>query len=126
VIGRRGIPGASEYCASKFALSGWTEALRAELAPSGVHVLLVSPGSIATEFRANLLEDRVRMPWQSDRGMTPDRCAELIVRGMRRKRHEVVTTAGGKFLVWLNRLWPTLVDRVLANMTRRARPTKTE
>src|SRR5262249_3368429 len=60
VIGRRGIPGCTEYCASKFALAGWSESLRAELAPVGIHVLLVSPGHIKTEFRANLIEDRLR------------------------------------------------------------------
>src|SRR5262249_57102561 len=70
ILGRRGIPGCTEYCASKFALSGWSERLRAELAPYGVHVLLVCPGAIATELRANMVEDRRRFGSQSRAPMT--------------------------------------------------------
>jgi short-subunit dehydrogenase len=119
VIGRRGVPGCAEYCASKFALSGWTEALRPELALFGIHVLLVCPGLIQTEFREHLIEDRGVYRWQNSRAMTADRCAELIVRAMRRRKNELVTTGSGKFLVWLNRLLPRLVDRILLRYARK-------
>jgi short-subunit dehydrogenase len=118
VIGRRGLPGCTEYCASKFALAGWSEGLRAELARQGIHVLLVCPGVIETNFRANLLENRVSFRWQNHRAMTADRCARLIVQAMRRKRKELVTTLEGKALVWLNRLFPRLVDYALARHVR--------
>jgi short-subunit dehydrogenase len=118
VIGRRALPGCTEYCASKFALSGWSEGLRAELAPEGVHVLLVCPGVIATDFKKNLLEDRARFLWQGMRGMSAERCARDIVRGMRRQRNEVVVTSGGKLLLWLNRLLPRAVDYYLAHHSR--------
>jgi short-subunit dehydrogenase len=114
IIGRRGIPGNSEYCASKFALAGWSESLRAELRPQGVHVLLVCPGRIETEFREHLLEDRVTFRWQRHRMMSADRCAQLIVRAMRRRQNELVTTAEGKALLWVNRLFPRLLDYLLA------------
>jgi short-subunit dehydrogenase len=118
VLGRRAVPGCTEYCASKFALSGWSEGLRAELARDGVHVLLVCPGVIETEFRANLIEDRVRFRWQRRRAMTADRCARLIVRAMQKRRHELVLTGQGKLLVGINRLWPRLVDFLLARYAR--------
>jgi short-subunit dehydrogenase len=118
ILGRRAIPGCSEYCASKFAMVGWSEGLRAELALHGIHVLVVCPGSTDTEFRANLLEDRARYRWQS-RGMSVDRCAHLMVRAMRARRNELVLTAGGNMLVWLNRLAPRLVDKL---MERYAKP----
>ncbi|MBF0180000.1 MAG: SDR family oxidoreductase [Magnetococcales bacterium] len=41
------------YIASKFALEGWTDTLRLELAGSGIRVILIEPGPIATRFRAN-------------------------------------------------------------------------
>jgi NAD(P)-dependent dehydrogenase (short-subunit alcohol dehydrogenase family) len=42
--------GFSAYCAAKFALEGWSEALRDELAPLGIHVIIVEPGAFRTEF----------------------------------------------------------------------------
>ncbi|MDQ3784198.1 MAG: SDR family oxidoreductase [Actinomycetota bacterium] len=49
VAGRLALPGASSYCASKFAVVGWSEAVRADLALRGVHLSLVEPGFVSTE-----------------------------------------------------------------------------
>jgi short-subunit dehydrogenase len=117
ILGRRAIPGCTEYCASKFALAGWSEGLRAELAHQGIHVLLVCPGRILTDFQENLLEDKVRFRWQNHRAMTAERCAQLIVRAIRRRKNELTTTAEGKMLVWLNRLSPRLLDYLLARFS---------
>ncbi|UDY35048.1 SDR family NAD(P)-dependent oxidoreductase [Dermatobacter hominis] len=48
--GRAGIPGEAAYCASKFALAGWTESLALDLWDSGVEVRLVLPGAVDTEI----------------------------------------------------------------------------
>jgi short-subunit dehydrogenase len=61
--GRIARPGSGAYSAAKFALAGWTDSLRAEERPHGVHVGLVLPGFVATEgFRrpAALTLDRLR------------------------------------------------------------------
>lgn len=50
VAGMIGHPGSSFYSASKFAVEGFSEGLRAELAPFGVHVMTVEPGFFRTEF----------------------------------------------------------------------------
>ncbi|MFB8004165.1 SDR family NAD(P)-dependent oxidoreductase [Nocardia sp. NPDC056000] len=52
--GRVAFPGVSAYCASKFALEGWSESLAAEVAPFGVRVLLVEPSRFRTAFNAEL------------------------------------------------------------------------
>ena len=114
ILGRRAIPGCTEYCASKFALAGWSEGLRAELSHQGIHVLLVCPGRIQTNFQQNLLEDKIRFAWQNHRQMSAERCAQLIVRAMRRRKNELTTTAEGKLLLWLNRMSPRLVDFFLS------------
>jgi short-subunit dehydrogenase len=118
ILGHRAIPGCVEYCASKFALQGWSEGLRAELALVGVHVLVVSPGTTETEFRANVLENRAGRRF-TGRGMSADRCAVLTVRAMQARRNEIVLTAGAKTLFWLNRLAPALADRVMVRFARR-------
>jgi short-subunit dehydrogenase len=119
VLGRRAIPGCVEYCASKFAMVGWSEGLRAELARHGVHVLVVCPGGIETEFDANLIEAGARFTRRDRRRMSADRCARIIVSAMRRRRNEVVITAEAKLALWANRLVPRLVDWGLARMARK-------
>jgi short-subunit dehydrogenase len=110
ILGHRGIPLHAEYCASKFALRGFSEALRAELSTSGVGVLVVSPGTTDTEFQENVLEKPSQMPWSAPRGVAPADVARATVRAMLRRRHEIVPNRYGRLLVWLNRLSPRLVD----------------
>jgi NAD(P)-dependent dehydrogenase (short-subunit alcohol dehydrogenase family) len=50
VVGRIGYPGAGSYSASKFALEGWSETLRMELKASGIHVVLLEPGTFETDI----------------------------------------------------------------------------
>lgn len=52
--GRVAFPGVAAYCASKFALEGWSECLAAEIAPFGVGVLIVEPSRFRTSFNAEL------------------------------------------------------------------------
>lgn len=50
ISGRTGFPGVSSYVASKFALEGWTETLRLEMAALGIKVSIVEPGSFETDI----------------------------------------------------------------------------
>ncbi len=116
VIGRRAVPGYTEYCASKFALCGWSQALRAELVRQGIHVLLVCPGLIETPFRDNQLESNLSFQWQKRRAMSAQRCARIILQAMRKRLNEVVITWDGKLLVLMNRWFPGLVDYFMRRM----------
>ncbi len=112
VLGHRAIPFRAEYCASKFALRGLSESLRAEFASLGIDVLLVSPSTTRTEFFQRSIDAR---PGDvKRRGASPEFVARRTVAAIRRGRHEIVVGAPGKLLVWINRLCPRGLDGILA------------
>ena len=114
VLGHRAVPQKSEYCASKFALHGFSDALRAELVAVGIDLLLVSPSTTSSEFFDRLLQQDETSTKASRRGMAPQQVANKIIRAMAAGRHEIIVSAGGKLLVWLDRLCPPLMNRLLA------------
>jgi short-subunit dehydrogenase len=114
ILGHRGIPFQSEYCASKFAVRGLSESLRAELSSHAIDLLVVSPGTTDTEFFDHLLEKQGEMPWPEQPGVPASFVAMRTVRGMRLGRHEIVPNFRGRLVVYLNRLAPRLVDRWMA------------
>ncbi len=113
ILGHRGIPLCAEYCASKFALQGLSESLRAEFSKKGIDLLVVSPGTTQTEFFEQAI-DAAPTPWSGRRGVSPQVVARRTLRGIVAGRHEIVVGASGKLLLWLNRLAPAVLDRVMA------------
>jgi short-subunit dehydrogenase len=119
ILGQRGIPYNATYCASKFALAGWSEALRAELAPLGIDLLLVSPGSTDTPFREHLVEKRISLSWERRRGVSPDHVARLTCNAIERGAHRLTTDWPGWGLLVAHRLAPGVVDWAMARLARR-------
>ncbi len=100
VAGLRGLPGASAYSASKAAAITYLESLRVELAGSGVAVVTICPGYIATPMTAG---NPYRMPFL----ISAERAATLIARAIARRRRFYVLP------------WPmALVGRVLRVLPR--------
>jgi NAD(P)-dependent dehydrogenase (short-subunit alcohol dehydrogenase family) len=60
--GQVAYPGFSAYCATKFALEGWSEALAGEVGPLGIRVLVVEPGAFRTSFSGTALGQSARIP----------------------------------------------------------------
>jgi short-subunit dehydrogenase len=116
LAGLVGVPGRTAYSASKFAMTGFFEALRTELHGSGVSVTIAYPGVVDTRIRVNGLnalgEKAGLSGLKETTAMTAHECARLIVYAMVRRRREVVMTAQGKFGRWLKLLAPSLVDRL--------------
>ena len=112
IAGKRGIPARSEYSASKFAVQGFSEALRAELAKDNVDVLVVCPGLTQTNFSKNMLEQKARLQMDHLRGMTPEAVARATLRSLERGRNEVCLTLQGKLIVFVSRFFPGLADRI--------------
>ena len=118
IAGRRGIPARSDYSASKFAVQGFSEALRAELAKDGIDVLLVNPGLTQTNFSKNMLEQKAKVKMDHLRGMTSEDVALLTLRALARGSDEVTFTWKGKLLLLVNRFFPWIVDRVTKRKVR--------
>ena len=114
ILGHRGVPYSSEYSASKFAVHGFSEAIRTEFIPLGIDVLVVSPGTTKTEFFESVLERVGEPTWPEHTPVTAEEVARQTARAMRAGRHEIIPYRWGKVLCWLNRLSPRLMDRIMA------------
>jgi short-subunit dehydrogenase len=123
ILGHHGAPFNSEYSASKFALRGWSEALRAELASEGIDVLLVSPGATQTELFDHLIVKRSDLPWKAQT-ISAEAAARQTVRALEKGRREIFPNWRGRALVLANRAFPGLIDRVMSNYGRRAAPSQ--
>ncbi|MDM5177656.1 SDR family oxidoreductase [Massilia sp. CCM 8695] len=111
-----GVPGRSAYAASKFAMAGFFEVLRAELKDAGVSVTTAYPGVVSTQIRHHGYNAAGGMLGKSmlkeEGAMTVEECARLIVDGMERRQREVVMTAKGKFGRFLKLIAPGMVERM--------------
>ena len=110
VAGRVAEAGSGAYAASKFALSGWSDALALEERVHGVHVGLVLPGPIATEgFPQRALRGRRATRWLVS---TPERVAEAIVEAGPGRRYERYVPRGWLLVALLRAAAPKLICRV--------------
>jgi short-subunit dehydrogenase len=116
LAGRVGLPYYATYCASKFAMRGFSEALRREVAPDGIHVMAVFPGGTATDMIENVEFDRFGMSVA-----TADQVARAIVRGVRWKQGEVFIGLGESLLSRWNDVMPWTFDVGLDIMRNRVR-----
>ncbi len=114
IVGHRGVPNRSEYSASKFAVQGFSESIRAEFTRLGIDVMVVSPGPTETEFFDREIERTTDAKWPKHKPASAVRVAGEIVRGIRLGSHEIIPYRWGRILCWLNRLSPRLVDGLMA------------
>lgn len=123
LTGKTGVPTRTAYAASKHAMQGFFDSLRIELIGSGVDVLVVSPGFVATGIRDRALDAHGRPGGQSKRDesrgtMDVRTCVEQMLRAMDRRDRELVMTAKGKVGQFLKLIAPALVDRMAARAVR--------
>ncbi|MBM3434881.1 MAG: SDR family oxidoreductase [Bacteroidetes bacterium] len=119
IAGYKGLPGRSGYSASKFAVQGFLEVLRIENMKKGLHVLIACPGFTASNIRTNALaadgSQQGESPRNEKKMMTPDKVAERIIEGIRRKKHRIILTTQGNITVTLNKFFPKTVDKLVFN-----------
>ncbi|MEV0810088.1 SDR family oxidoreductase [Micromonospora sp. NPDC050200] len=121
--------GQAAYSASKFAVRGFTEALRHELVDDGIGVTSVHPGGIATRIARNArvgsgvapeeFETELRQ-FEKLLSIPPEKAAEVILRGVERRRGRVLIGWSAKLPDLLARVAPASYGRVLAAGLNRA------
>ena len=116
MAGRTGVPERTTYCTSKFAQTGFLDALRIEAADDGIDVMVAYPGVVATEIRRRGWNGRGEPAGVSGlseaQAMPIDVCARRIIDGMRVRRREVVMSARERVGLWLKLIAPAVVDRM--------------
>jgi short-subunit dehydrogenase len=120
LCGKTGIPTRSGYVASKHAMQGFFDTLRIELRDTGVDVLVVSPGFVATDIRQHVLgadgnPRDASLSNEEQQAMSVEDCVSQIVQAMQQRRRELVMTRKGRLGLWLKLIAPELVDRIAAS-----------
>jgi len=119
IAGFRGLPVRAGYSASKFAMNGFLEAVRTELLHTGVHVLTACPGFTASNIRVAALDAHGQAKGETMRDeenmMSAEECADHILRAVKSRKRELILTGQGKLTVFLNKLFPALMDKMVYN-----------
>ena len=119
IAGYRGLPARTGYSASKFAMMGFLESLRTELLHTGVHVLVACPGFTSSNIRNTALQadgtSQTESPLDESKIMSAEAVAQKIYEATVSRKRSLVLTTQGKLTVWLNKLLPQFMDKMVYN-----------
>lgn len=120
-VGKFGSPWRSGYSASKHALHGFFDSLRAEVHDDGVRVLIVCPGFIVTNISYNALtgdgSKLDSMDNATSKGLTKEVAAQQIVDAIKADKQEIiVSNFKERFGVWVKRFFPGLFSVMIRKM----------
>jgi len=117
IVGYCGVPKRSSYSASKHALYGFMEALREEVRKNNINIIMITPGFIKTNLTYNAVTANGsaynKMDDGQAKGMSAERCADLILNAIRKNKKEIII--GGKeiFVVYIKRFFPWLYYQII-------------
>src|SRR6266704_2220734 len=132
VFGLVGMPYQSAYCASKFAVRGFTDALRQELRGTGVGAVTVHPGGVTTNIVRNArirkdpeglgrTKEQMAAQFEAITRTSPDKAAEIICRGVERGKARILVGPDAYVFDALARVAPTHYYDVIAQLEKRLR-----
>jgi dehydrogenase/reductase SDR family member 7B len=120
LVGKFGTPLRSGYAASKHALHGFFDSLRAEVGSKGIKVTLVCPGYIRTDISLHAFRGDGSLHSKMDagqaRGMPVERCAAEILKAVRHDKEEVLVGQRDKYIVYLKRFFPGAFSKMVARL----------
>jgi short-subunit dehydrogenase len=123
LFGIIGMPGNTAYCASKFAVRGFSEALRSELNGTDVGITVVHPGGVRTDIaRSSAIGPGVNpqaLPAMAARAdkflrLEPQKAAALIIKGVLQRRKRILIGTDARALTFLQRLFPVAYSRIFS------------
>ena len=119
ILGKIVTPKQAAYNASKHAIQGFYDTLRAEAGPEGVKVLVVSPGAVNTNVAKNSLDKEGKPINRSnkmiEKGLDPRDVAEKVLQAIRKGKEDIVLAGGKeKFAILMKRLSPGLFSKFLS------------
>ena len=106
-----GLPGIASYCASKFAMLGFSEGLKHELNGTGVGITVVSPIMVKTDFFDHPSFEK--MPKYSPTSLSAKTVAKAIVKASSSSRLEIITPSIVRIVVWLKHTFPYFINPIL-------------
>ncbi|MDE0471410.1 MAG: SDR family oxidoreductase [Ekhidna sp.] len=123
INGWRSTPARSAYSASKFAIQGFYESLRTEVMNRGVHVLVVCPGFTRSNIRNAALnaagQSQGESPRDEEKMMTAEEVADRTFKAAKNRKRDLILTFQGKMAVFLNKIAPSRLDRLVYNMMKK-------
>ncbi|MDY0781203.1 SDR family oxidoreductase [Tenacibaculum sp. IB213877] len=122
IVGKIGTPLRSTYAATKHALHGFFDSLRAEIHKDNVKITLVCPGFVTTNVSINALtgdgSSQKTMDAATENGINPDRFAKLMIKAIEKEKEEVyIAGAKEKFGVYAKRYWPKLFSVMIRKLS---------
>lgn len=116
VMGKIGVPYRSAYAASKHALHGFFDSLRAELYPDGIRVSLICPGYVHTNVTVNALRGdgspNSVMAESTKGGFSPDVFAKKALKAIKKQKREALIAKTEGLAVLINRFAPAIFARI--------------
>lgn len=106
IAGHIGTLNMAAYCASKFAMNGWSESLYHELRPRGIHVSVVCPGPVKTDFNRSFAGSEPKSP--EFMIISAESVAQTVIGAIEKQRFEVITPRSLAAICALRRFMPRL------------------
>ena len=106
-----GLPGIASYCASKFAMLGFSEGLKHELKNSGVGITVVSPIMVRTNFFDHPSFEK--MPKFSPTSLSSKTVAKAILKAANSSRLEIIVPSVVRGAVWFKHTFPYLINPIM-------------
>ena len=117
VAGSFGLPGIASYCASKFAMLGFSEGLKHELNKTNIGVTVVSPIMVRTNFFDHPSFEN--MPKYSPTSLSPQTVAKAIVKAANSSRLEIIVPSFVRGAVWAKHTFPYIINPILGSSFRK-------
>ncbi len=125
IFGTIAVPSQSAYNASKFAVRGYTYALRQELTETNIGVSCVQPGGVKTNIvkssrfvpsdNASPTKEEMELQFESVARLTSEQAAAIILKGVRKNKAQILVGTDAKIMALLERVFPTSYLKILGN-----------